>query len=135
MTFEVTAIVAVVIFGVLAVYIIQAMIQLQKTLVETREMLAMLRRESAPLIHDVRGAVNEIRSVTVEARRAGTKIGIFVDSIQEVGEQLGQAQNLVKRASEAWYMGGRNVLSSLSAVAMVVGRKLQHNHGGSQNGK
>ncbi len=135
MAFEVTAIVAVVIFGLLAVYISQAMIQLRKTLVETQEVLALLRRESMPLIHDVRVAVNEFQSITVDARRAGTKIGIFVDSIQEVGEQFSQAQNLVRRASEAWSMGGRNVLSSLSAVAMIVGRKLQHNHGGSPNGK
>ena len=135
MVFEAAAIVAVMIFGILAAHVSRAMIQLQKTLVETQDVLAILRREGTPLIHEMRTAVNEAQSLTLEARRAGDRLGVFFDSIQDVGQQFSQVQGLVRRAGEAWHVGGRSVLSSLSAVAIIVGRKLQHNHGGRHNGR
>ena len=140
MLFETAAIGAVVIFGVLVFYAVRTLSQLQRTLEEAEQVLAVVRREANPLITEVRGAVEEIHRLSAEARQGGQKVGIFFDAIQQVGGQINDVRSafnhtsgsLLGNVSSLLSMGG--LLSGVKAASSAIRRRF-YNHGGRTNGR
>ena len=136
MVWETLGIVALVLFGILSVYLVQTLSQLKRTLHEAEQTLALVRREAPSLIEDVRRTVRDVQTLAQQANDGTKRVRVFTDALGDIGWQLNHLQSAVTGRGQLWYQNGASLIAGLKAVASNVGRKFgAHSNGGQVNGQ
>jgi uncharacterized protein YoxC len=116
MIFEICAIAAVVIFGVLAAALIRTLRKTDATLAEVRELL------------------NKLDGLVDEAHQAMDQASVFLHAIEDIGYQAGRLRQLVLAERHKAVAGGRGrragVRAASAYVLQRVGRPGGHNGNG-----
>jgi uncharacterized protein YoxC len=80
----------------LVVYLISALIQLRKTLVEGEHLLIHLNHELPPVLQEVRLAAQHVNGLTQEARHGVEHASVFLHAVGDVGETVQQVHGLIR---------------------------------------
>ncbi len=120
MVLEVVAVIAVVIFAVLAAMTIQTQLKLQKTLAEARRVLGVIHQEIPVLAANLNTMAQAVSALSMEARHGVEQASVFLGVVEEAGEQLKQIQRIVYGKGDAWYAQARMVWAGVRAASSVL---------------
>jgi uncharacterized protein YoxC len=120
MVLEVAAVIAVVIFAVLAAATIQTQLKLQRTLAEAQRVLGTVQQEIPVLAVNLNAMACAVTALSIEARRGVDQASGFLGAVEEAGEGLKQMQRLVYGKGDAWYMQARGVWAGVRAASLVL---------------
>jgi uncharacterized protein YoxC len=96
MLLDVSVLIIAIAVATLVVYLISALIQLRKTLVEGERLLIHLNHELPPVLQEVRLATQHVNALTQEARQGVEHASVFLHAVGDVGETVQHVHGLIR---------------------------------------
>ncbi len=120
MVLEAVAVIAVVIFAVLAAAVIQTQLKLQKTLAEVRCVLGAVQQEIPVLAANFNSMAQAVSALSMEARHGIGQASGFLRVVEDAGERLTQIQRLMFGKGDGWYTQARDIWAGVRAASSVL---------------
>ncbi len=88
MDLNVLALIATIVFILIALFLIPVLLQIKNTVHRMELFMADIQRDLTPLLEDLRETTKYVRNITMEAQRDMEKVGPVFDSLEEAGTMV-----------------------------------------------
>ena len=88
MPVDILALIATIIFFVIALFLIPMLIQIKGSAQRLDEFVKDVQRDVLPMLKELREASENLNRVSAEAEKGAEKAGVLLDSMAEVGESV-----------------------------------------------
>ncbi len=142
MVLEIAVAVVALAFAVLVGFLVPTLIQLRKTIAESRRLVAHLDAEVPPLVKQVRAVTENVGAMTDQARDGMEHASALLHAVGEVGESVQQVHKAMRTKSGALLVKLASMLAGVKAASTVVKERVHkdtgeycHKEGGDDDGK
>lgn len=142
MILELAVAVVAVAFAVLVGFLVPTLIQLRKTVLESRRLVMHLDAEVPGLVKEVRAVAANLGVMANQARGSVEHAALLLHAVGEVGESVQHVHNAMRTKSGALLVNLASVLAGLKAASAVVKERVHKDieghlseEGGDYNGK
>ncbi len=142
MVLEIAAAVVALAFAVLVGFLVPTLIQLRKTIKESRQLVAHLDAEVPVLVRQVRAVTEHVGAMTGQARDGMEHASALLHAVGEVGESVQQVHKAMRTKSGALLVKLASMMAGVRAASTVVKGRVhreagEHSHaeGGDYDGK
>ena len=142
MVIEIAVAVLAVAFAVLVGFLVPTLIQLRKTVMESKALVAHLNADLPAVVKEVRAVTENLSTMSDHARDAVQHASVFLHAVGEVGDSVHQAHKIVRGRSARVLVKLASLFAGVRAASSVVKEKVHrdaeaavHQEGGSNDGK
>ncbi len=133
MILEIAIGLAAIAFAVLVGYLVPVLIQVQKTIAESQQLLAKVNNDLPPLIGELRVMSQNVNELAEQARGGVEHATVLLHAVGEVGESVQQVHNVVRGSSGTLLTNVASVVAGFKAATRVMKDRFRE-EGGSHNG-
>lgn len=142
MVLEIAVAVVALAFAVLVGVLVPTLIQLKKTIAESRQLVAHLDAEVPALVKQVRAVTENVGAMAEQARDGMEHASVLFHAVGEVGESVQQVHKAMRTTSGALLVKLASMMAGVKAASTIVKERVhkeagEHNHekGGDHDGK
>lgn len=128
MLIEIASLIAAIAFAVFVGYVVYALIQARKTLVELEVVLVQLNSQLPSLLKDLRLMTENVNALSEQARDGIDHASVFLHAVGAVGETVEQVHGLVRGQGEGLVSKLFSVVAGVKAASAVVKDRLSKSH-------
>lgn len=129
-------------FAILVGFLVPTLIQLKKTVAESRRLVMHLDAEVPGLVKEVRSVAENVGAMADQARGSVEHAALLLHAVGEVGESVQHVHNAVRTRSGTFLVKLASVLAGVKAASTVVKERVHkdieghlYEEGGDYNGK
>ena len=130
---EIAVLLVAVAFAVLVGCLVPMLMQVQKTVAESEQLLSKLNAEVPGLVAELRSMSQNLNEVTNQARDGIGHAAVLLHAVGEVGESVQQVHNVVRGSSGTLLNNVASMVAGFKAATHVVRERMKH-EGGTHNG-
>lgn len=130
---DVAAILVAVVFALLVGYLVPVLIQVRKTMAESEQLLAIMKRDVPPLISELRVMSGNVNDLAEQARGGVEHATVLLHAVGEVGESVQHMHDVVRGSSGSLLTNLSSVVAGFKAATQVM-RERFRKEGGHHNG-
>jgi uncharacterized protein YoxC len=120
-------------FAVLVAFLIPVLIELRKTVAESKHLLGKMNTELPALVSDLRSMSQNLNALTDRARDGVEHATVLLHAVGEVGESVQQVHNVVRGSSGTLLTNVAGLLAGVKAATKVM-RERYRQEGEPHNG-
>ena len=130
---EIAAMLVAAAFVLLVGYLVPVLIQVRKTVVESKHLLSKMNAEVPSLVAELRVMSQNLNGLTDRAREGVEHAAVLLHAVGEVGESVQQVHNVVRGSSGTLLTNVASMVAGFKAATQVV-RERTKQEGGTHNG-
>ncbi|GKS58944.1 hypothetical protein YTPLAS18_24710 [Nitrospira sp.] len=130
---EIAALIAAVAFAALVAFLVPTLLQVRATTQELAHMLGRLNTELPVLLAEVRTTIQNVNSLTDEAKNGMGHAAALLHAVGEVGDTVHQVHSLVRGSGGSMLGNLMSMVAGVKAASAVVKERF-HSQGGCCNG-
>ncbi len=96
MDLNVLALLATIVFILIAFFLIPLLVQIKTTMQRTEELIGLAQREILPLVRELRETAENLKKISQEVEKDVTRIGPLFESLEEAGGLLHRATGFMQ---------------------------------------
>jgi uncharacterized protein YoxC len=120
-------------FGVLVAFLVPVLIELRKTVAESKHLLGKMNTELPALVSDLRSMSQNLNALTDRARDGVEHATVLLHAVGEVGESVQQVHNVMRGSSGTLLTNVAGLLAGVKAATKVM-RERYRQEGEPHNG-
>ncbi|MGE0471059.1 MAG: DUF948 domain-containing protein [Nitrospira sp.] len=130
---EIAVLLVAVAFAVLVGCLVPVLLQVQKTVAESEQLLSKMNAEVPGLVAELRAISQTVNDVTSQAKDSIGHAAVLLHAVGEVGESVQQVHNVVRGSSGTLISNVASMMAGFKAATHVVRERMKH-QGGTHNG-
>jgi len=130
---EIAVLLVAVAFAVLVGCLVPVLMQVQKTVAESEQLLSKMNAEVPGLVAELRAISQTVNDVTSQAKDSIGHAAVLLHAVGEVGESVQQVHNVVRGSSGTLISNVVSMVAGFKAATHVVRERMKH-QGGTHNG-
>ncbi|QPD03579.1 MAG: hypothetical protein Nkreftii_001353 [Candidatus Nitrospira kreftii] len=130
---EIAVLLVAVAFAVLVGCLVPVLMQVQKTVAESEQLLSKMNAEVPGLVAELRAISQTVNDVTSQAKDSIGHAAVLLHAVGEVGESVQQVHNVVRGSSGTLISNVASMVAGVKAATHVVRERMKH-QGGTHNG-
>lgn len=130
---EIAVLLVAVAFVVLVGCLVPVLMQVQRTVAESEQLLSKLNAEVPGLVAELRSTSQNLNDVTNQARDGIGHAVVLLHAVGEVGESVQQVHNVVRGSGGTLLNNVASMVAGFKAATHVVRKRMKH-EGGTHNG-
>jgi uncharacterized protein YoxC len=130
---EIAVLLVAVAFAVLVGCLVPVLMQVQKTVAESEQLLSKMNAEVPGLVAELRAISQTVNDVTSQAKDSIGHAAVLLHAVGEVGESVQQVHNVVRGSSGTLISNVASMVAGFKAATHVVRERMKH-QGGTYNG-
>lgn len=130
---EMAVLLVAVAFAVLVGYLVPMLIQLRKTVTESKQLFATMNEDLPPLIGELRAMSRNLNDLTEQARGGVEHAAVLLHAVGEVGESVQHVHDVVRGSSGSFVNNVASVVAGFKAATQVMKERFRE-EGGHHNG-
>jgi uncharacterized protein YoxC len=130
---EIAVLLVAVAFAVLVGCLVPVLMQVQKTVAESEQLLSKMNAEVPGLVAELRAISQTVNDVTSQAKDSIGHAAVLLHAVGEVGESVQQVHNVVRGSSGTLISNVASMVAGFKAATHVVRERMKH-QGGTHNG-
>ncbi len=88
MQMDVLALIATIVFVLIAIFLIPVLLQIKQTIQRVDEFVGLAQRDILPLLQEMRETSENLKKISLETQRDMVKVRPIFDSLEETGEMV-----------------------------------------------
>jgi uncharacterized protein YoxC len=133
MVVEIAAAVVAVVFAVLVGYLVPTLLEVKKTVAETRQLLAQMNQELPSVLSDLRRMAENINELADRTKGGLEHASVFLHAVGDIGDTLQQVSGALRFRSGGLLANMASVVAGIRAASAVVKERVRK-EGGQNNG-
>jgi uncharacterized protein YoxC len=117
---DVAAILVAVVFALLVGYLVPVLIQVRRTMAESEQLLAIMKRDFPPLISELRMMSGNVNDLAEQARGGVEHATVLLHAVGEVGESVQHMHDVVRGSSGSLLANVSSVVAGFKAATQVM---------------
>lgn len=130
---EIAVLLVAVAFALLVGCLVPVLMQVQKTVAESEQLLSKMNAEVPGLVAELRAISQTVNDVTSQAKDSIGHAAVLLHAVGEVGESVQQVHNVVRGSSGTLISNVASMVAGFKAATHVVRERMKH-QGGTYNG-
>ncbi len=130
---EIAVLLVAVAFALLVGCLVPVLMQVQKTVAESEQLLSKMNAEVPGLVAELRAISQNVNDVTSQAKDSIGHAAVLLHAVGEVGESVQQVHNVVRGSSGTLISNVASMVAGFKAATHVVRERMKH-EGGTHNG-
>ncbi len=130
MDLNVLALIATIVFILIAIFLIPLLVQIKNTMQRTEEFIGLAQREILPVVRDLKETTENLKKISLEVEKDVARLQPLFQSMEEAGGLLHRATGFLQ--GEATRYVGRSIGTWLGmrAASKAIVKEIKKNKGG-----